>query len=177
MSIFGVPEGPQLQGRTARGPWTMYCGDGPHIRGWMSQEAMLPNGTKDHMWGGQAVPKAAKESAAAAVQYYNEHAEIKCPDDRPQWSGINGHQIPLHERPNIRGPYLTRLRVKRLRVGFKGFYSASVRRAPRFPLHANIAHVRACSWAAQGRVSASPHVRRGALGSAALSWPREPLSA
>ena len=29
------------------------------------------------------------------------------------------------------GPYSTRLRVTRLRVGFKGFYSASVRRPPR----------------------------------------------
>ena len=41
--------------------------------------------------------------------------------------------------------YSTRLRVKRLRVGFKAFYSASARRAPRSPLRASIAHVRACS--------------------------------
>ena len=74
-------------------------------------------------------------------------------------------------------PYSTRLRVKRLRVGIKGFYSGSVRRAPRSPLRKSIAHVRACSWATRGRSSASPYVRRGALGRVALPWPREPLSA
>ena len=74
-------------------------------------------------------------------------------------------------------PYSTRLRVKRLRVGIKGFYSASARRAPRSPQRTSIAPVRACSWAMRGRLSAPPYVRRGALGRVAVPWPQGPPSA
>ena len=74
-------------------------------------------------------------------------------------------------------PYSTRLRVKRLRVGIKGFYSASARRAPRSPQRTSIAPVRACSWATRGRLSAPPYVRRGALGRVAVPWPQGPPSA